>query len=270
MRAHFGDLLRLALLLHENHDLDASGEQYLLLLRFRPDNAGLHNNYGIVLLDQRRVDEAMGQFDEAQRLDPQMAEAHHNYAICLALKKNLDGAITEFHRALDLNPEEPHSHEWLGAALSQKGNVAEAMDEFQQAVEKNPKDARVHASLGGVLLQLKEEAGAIKELKLALELKPEDPEAANNLAWVYATADDPKLRNPVEALRLARIAVEKSPSPNPAYLDTLAEALVLNGKPAEALALEEKALALDPQNPELQSRMARFRQAAGPAPSSNN
>jgi Flp pilus assembly protein TadD len=112
------------------------------------------------------------------------------------------------------------------------------------------------------LMQLKDDSAAISHLKTALELQPDSADAENNLAWVYATSENPKLRNPAEALTLAHRAVETSPLPVPAFLDTLAEAQLLNGKRSEALATETRALALDPDNTELQSRLAHFREAA--------
>jgi Flp pilus assembly protein TadD len=111
-------------------------------------------------------------------------------------------------------------------------------------------------------MKFKDEFGAITEMKRALELKPDTAEAENNLAWLLATAEDHKLRNPEQSLSLARGAVKDAPRPNAAYLDTLAEALLLNGQVSEALSTEQQALALDPQNAEMQSRLAHFREAA--------
>ena len=53
-----------------------------------------------------------------------------------------------------------------------------------------------------------------------------------------------------------------SPAPNPAFLDTLAEAELLNGQRSDALAREMQAAQLDPDNPELQDRLQHFRDAA--------
>jgi len=47
-----------------------------------------------------------------------------------------------------------------------------------------------------------------------------------------------------------------------ALLDTLAEALLLNGQASEALITEERAVGLDPKNVELQTRFEYFRKAA--------
>lgn len=260
----YWDLNRLAGLLQENKELDAAAEQYVFLLRYRPEDADLHNDYGNVLLDQNRLDEALGEYNLALRFDPKMANAHHNIGLCLARRKNLDGAIDEFRLALELNPENPHTQIYLGTALGQRGDLNAAKEQFVLYIEKNPKDPAAHANLGYALDQLKDTPGAIKELQLALELQADFPEAENNLAWIYVTAEDHKLRNPAEALVLARKAVKGSATPNPAFLDTLAEALLLNGQPTEALKTERQAAALDPNNPEMQARLAHFQAACSP------
>jgi predicted Zn-dependent protease len=95
----------------------------------------------------------------------------------------------------------------------------------------------------------------------ALEMTPDEPGAENNLAWLYCTADNPKFRNPTEALRWAQHAVQMQPE-NASFLDTLAEAELLNGNAAQALETETKALTNDPENQEFQKRILRFREAA--------
>lgn len=261
VEARFGDEQRLANLLKEDRQLAAAAEQYIYLLRFKPDDAGLHNDYGNVLLDEKKLDDAISEYNESLRLEPEMSAAHNNIGLCLAMKKDLDGAITEFRQALELNPDEPHTQIYLGAALGQKGDLTGAREQFQEAIAKNPNDPVAHVQLAYALMQVKEESGAIDELKLALKLQPDSAEAENNLAWVYATAEDGKLRNPAESLAFARRAVKDSPQPNAAFLDTLAEALLLNGQAGEAFTIEKQALELDPQNPEMQSRLTHFRQA---------
>jgi len=263
IEARFWDLDRLAQLLKDTRQFEAAAEQYQFLLRYQPDNADLHNNYGNVLMDQHRLDEAIAEYNLALRFNPKLSSAYHNIGLCLSQQKNFQGAIDEFQRALDLNPEEPHTQIYLGLALGRQGLEKSAKEEFQQFIEKHPKDAGAHLDLAYALDQIHDTAGAIQELKTALELKPDSPDAENNLAWIYATADDPKLRNPAEALTLAQKAVKASPTPNPAFLDTLAEALLLNGEPLEALKIEKQVAALDPNNPDIPARLAHF-QAACP------
>jgi tetratricopeptide (TPR) repeat protein len=264
----WSDESNLAYYLEQDHDLGGAAEQYQYLLRFKPDDEGLHNDYGNVLMDQHHCDQAIGEYNEAVRLDPTVATPHHNTALCLATKKDLAGAVNEFREALQLDPDSPHSRVFLAEVLGQTGDLNTAMDEFHEVLKKDPNDLDAHAGLGFLYLQMKNEAQAVVELKKVLELKPDVPMAENNLAWIYATSEDQKLRNPSEALRLARQAIKTSPQPNSAFIDTLAEALLLNGKADEALVTETQAAHLDPDNPELKSRLARFREAANNSPHS--
>jgi tetratricopeptide (TPR) repeat protein len=251
----------LAYYLEQDHDLEGAAEQYQYLLRFKPDESSLHNDYGNVLMDQHLCDQAIGEYNEAVRLDPTVANPHHNTALCLAIKKDMAGAINEFREALQLDPDSPHSRLFLAEALGQTGDVNDAVNEFQEILKKDPNDPDAHGAFAFLYLQMKNDAQAVVELKKALELKPDVPMAENNLAWIYATSEDRKLRNPSDALRLAQQAVATSPEPNPAFIDTLAEALLLNGKADEALATETRAANLDPNNPQLRSRLEHFRDA---------
>jgi len=197
------DQTRLARLLKINGDLDGAAERYVYLLRFKPDDPELHNDYGMILSDQHRCGEAIAEFNESIRLSD-------------------NGTDTSYPRS----------------------NVAQC------------------------LVIQKDYAAATKELKSILGSAPNSPIAENNVAWIYATSDDPKIKNPAEALRLARLAVDSSPQPEPYMLDTLAEALLLNGKADEALAIEQKAVALDPSDAEFQSRLKHFQDAAKKSSSS--
>src|SRR5699024_829613 len=84
------------------------------------------------------------------------------------------------------------------------------------------------------------------------------PGMRNDLAWLCGRAGE----RPDEALKLAAAAVAASRD-NPAYLDTLAEGQFRRGNVAEAVRLEEKAIALSPANEFMKAQLPRFR--AGPA-----
>lgn len=83
----------------------------------------------------------------------------------------------------------------------------------------------------------------------------------NNAAWFLATSPEP-WRDPPEAVALARIAVDRTGGKEPAYLDTLAEALFANGQAREALEVELRARDLAPDAPYVATQMEKFRRAA--------
>ncbi|HKO03516.1 MAG TPA: hypothetical protein VJW51_02150, partial [Candidatus Acidoferrales bacterium] len=91
-----------------------------------------------------------------------------------------------------------------------------------------------------------------------------DAEAMNDVAWQYATSEDPAIRNPAAALDLARKAVSlEHEHPEPEHLDTLAEAYYLNAQYEDAVKTEEQALALSSgkEKESFQANLGRYREA---------
>ena len=86
------------------------------------------------------------------------------------------------------------------------------------------------------------------------DLFPDDPQAHNSLAWLAARSN----RKLDDALTHAQRAVELDPD-SAAYIDTLAEAYFAKGDRAKAIGLSEKAVALMPDDEELQGQLKRFK-----------
>jgi tetratricopeptide (TPR) repeat protein len=263
----------LARLLQSNGQLEESAAEFTDLLSTHSDDANLHDDYGVLLFAQHKLDEAAAEFREALRLEPDYATAHNNLALCLVRKKDFDAAIDHFRSAVASNPHDQRSRALLGMAYASKGDFASAISEIDQAIRENEQQPEPHAYLARVYILQKNEPSAISELKRALELQPDNSETENEYAWLLVTAADKTLRNPALALRHAEHAVsllQQAPQARPealgATLDTLAEAQLQTGHPAEALADEEKAVKLAPNNAEIQSRLQRFRDAAAAPP----
>jgi serine/threonine protein kinase/WD40 repeat protein len=91
------------------------------------------------------------------------------------------------------------------------------------------------------LLRSGKHAQALAALRQAVRIDPTAVEAHNALAWLLLTGP-PSLRNPQEALPLARKATELAPEDAPC-LNTLGVALYRADKAAEAVPMLEKSLA---------------------------
>jgi predicted Zn-dependent protease len=120
-----------------------------------------------------------------------------------------------------------------------KARFAEAL--IRQKIREQPNSGLWLQILGDLQYSLNQEQAARDSYEQALRLAPDNTEALNNLAWLLLTAQEPTLRNPEKALLLAEKAAAKTRTPQ--VLDTLATAYWANGNRAEALALEEEALA---------------------------
>ncbi len=115
---------------------------------------------------------------------------------------------------------------------------------LEKKLEQEPDNSLWLQLLGDLMQENRMEEKAIHAYERALKLTPMKPDLANNMAWLLLTARDRSLRDPVRALRLARIAAALSERGH--VLDTLAVALWANGRVEEAVATEIQAASLDP------------------------
>ncbi len=107
-------------------------------------------------------------------------------------------------------------------------------------IEKNPHDPELHTLLGDLYYEKKDWQKTIEAYDKAIILDPKNIHALNNLAWLFATCENKKFRNPGAALELAKEAANLSDKPH--ILDTLGESYFVNGYFKEAVAIEKKAL----------------------------
>ncbi len=113
---------------------------------------------------------------------------------------------------------------------------------LQEQLSKNPADLSLYENLAMLYHRMEDYGKARKVYEKILALDPNRPVSLNNLAWLLATADDPRMRNTKLALALAKKAVSMERSP--VYLDTLAEAYFVNGDRQEAVATIKEAISL--------------------------
>jgi len=174
--------------------------------------------------------------------------ARHHRKVYLALVAYvmvlLASALTLWQLPSDLLEQAPMTRL---AGLYQEKMVEEA---------DNPMWPRL---LGDLQHNRKEYGAAINAYEQALSLQPLQPDVMNNLAWLLLTAEVRLLRNPVRALMLARTAITLKQA---GYIwDTLATAYAANGLLAEAMAVQEQAIASDPVNaPYYRQQLEKYQQ----------
>ena len=67
-------------------------------------NLLIHNNLGLALAAQGKMDQAEAHYAEALRLNPNLAEPHNNWGLALAAQGKMDQAEAHYAEALRLNP----------------------------------------------------------------------------------------------------------------------------------------------------------------------
>jgi membrane associated rhomboid family serine protease/Tfp pilus assembly protein PilF len=220
----------------------------------------------------RQYDREHQCFQQALRLAPHEEAPHEELGAYYLTQKQYDQAIQEFQEAVRLSGGDDHARLGLGLAYQLKGDPQKAQAIFESVLGANPSTAEGqkllaanHVQLADLCAKQKLYPDAIKNYLEALRLMPDLPEAHNNLAWLYATCDDLKYRNPQAALEHAQKAVQLTDWKEGESIDTLAEAYFVSGDFEQAVEVQKKALAIDPGNTELQEHMERYRKAASSA-----
>ncbi len=218
----------------------------------------------------QQYDREFRSFQQALSLAPREEQPHEEMGSYYLTQKKYDQAIQEFQEAIRLTEGDDHPRLELGLAYQLKGDPQKAQQIFEEVLRKTPKTAQGkkllasnHVLLADLDAKQKLYGDAINNYQQALRLEPDFAEANNNLAWLYATCEDQKFRDPKAALDHAQRAVDLTQWKEGESIDTLAEAYFVSGDYHQAVEVQKKALALEPDNTELREHMARYRKAAG-------
>jgi Flp pilus assembly protein TadD len=263
---------------------DQATEQYRLALDMvlpHENPSLIFNNYGTALIACGRVEEAIAQYERALDLKPKYALAHYNYGNALASQSKYDEAATHYKKALEIQPDYPEAYNNLGNVLLDSRHADEAIAAYENALTIKPAYAEAHCNLAAALTDAGRLDEAIEHCQKALQLRPQYPKAGGNLqtatlrrqqiqqaltqqrellrqhpndakilnetAWILATNPNASIRNGTEAVSLARQAVQRTESRDPAFLKTLAAAYAESGQFSEAVETARQALELATQ-----------------------
>jgi tetratricopeptide (TPR) repeat protein len=114
-----------------------------------------------------------------------------------------------------------------GAYYAEK-EYASAIGAYERVLEIDPTHQQARYVIGHVYINAKEYAKAEEILSQLVDDYPEDFTLLNNLAWLYATAEDPAFRSGPKAVELAQKAMVLAPGDHHVW-STLAEAHYISG-----------------------------------------
>jgi tetratricopeptide (TPR) repeat protein len=189
-------------------------------------------------------DKAIADYSRAIELDPKLVNAWNNRGTCYSQLGQHDKAIADYSRAIDLNPMYVTCRFNRGVAYAQVGQHEKAVEDFSRVIELSPKGiggwayrGNAHLALGNhdkavadfsEVIKLDAKVGlawfrrgiahnglahfpeAVADYRKALTLLPADAGIHDALARLLATCLEPKLRDPAEAVKLAKKAIELS------------------------------------------------------------
>jgi len=174
------------------------------------DNAPMQAILGNALFKQGKAEEAGQHFAEALRIWPDNVTATGNLAMALVAQGKLEEAVDTCKATLKLQPREAKIRYLLGNILSQQGKCSEAIAEYETV----------------------------------LQFDPNYLFALNDLAWLLATAPDPRLRDGSAAVQLAEKVCQLSNYQVTTYVGTLAATYAEANRFDDAVKTAQKAVAL--------------------------
>jgi tetratricopeptide (TPR) repeat protein len=168
---------------------------------------------GDALLDNNKVDEAIGAYSVISHLDPHNFQAHQRLGNAYGLKSNVEAAIREDQLALAVNPKSAPVHQHLGWLYGISGSYNKAVEEANKALAIDPKYQDAYVVLGSALSEMKNYQPAIVALQKAVALDPSDFESCQALAATLGRKGDYK-----GAVVVFKKAIALRPKSVPAHL----------------------------------------------------
>jgi len=159
----------------------------------KSDEAIRRNNYGAELLKQGKLVEAITEFQRAVELDPSYVAAQRNLGYAYDRQGKVEEAVAAYRKAIELEPGDAVTRNNLGVLYDKKGMYGEAVGEFEKALQIDPANSTILKNLENARNSktvVQERSERIAKANREVEARPKDPQAAYNLARVYASFDE--------------------------------------------------------------------------------
>jgi putative PEP-CTERM system TPR-repeat lipoprotein len=242
--------MRLADVHMANKDKEAAAQSLRKALEIKPDLQQAQRGSIMLDVDSKNIQGALTTARNMQKQAPKEAMGYVLEGDIQASQKNWGAASAAYQNGLK-QVKSPELAIKLHSVLLASNKAAEA-EKFAASWQKDsPKDAAFVLYLGDGAIARKDFAGAEKLYNAVIKMQANNAVAYNNLAWVTAKLGKEG------AIALAEKANTLAPN-QPAFMDTLAVLLSDKGDYAKAVELQNKVVALQPQNPLFKLNLAKI------------
>ena len=175
-------LIQQAIKFHSEGNTSEAIKNYQYCINQGFNDYRVFSNYGAILKDLGKLQEAEISVRKAIEIEPGLADAHSNLAGILKDLGKLKEAELSLRKAIKLKPGFADAHYNLGLILRDLGKFQDAELSQIKAIKQKPDFAMAYSSLGNILKDLGKLKEAELSLRKAIKLKPELANSHYNLA----------------------------------------------------------------------------------------
>ncbi len=172
-----------------------------------------HLSKGIILLSQRKFDEAIEECQESITIDKDNPLALYYLGRIYTDKKEFDKADEYLRKAAESESELASAYTGLGVNYLLQGNIGESFKNYNKALEIDQDEHMARMGLATIFIGLKGYDNAIEQFKLVIKKIPTFIRAHQNLAALYLQLERFK-----DAIEQSNEILKINPNIAPAYL----------------------------------------------------
>ncbi|KAG0747734.1 hypothetical protein G6F57_004561 [Rhizopus arrhizus] len=200
-----------------------------------------------IYMEQGDIESTYKQFDEAIAINPSDPDIYYHRGQVNYISGQFDAAAKDYSESIKLDDSFVYAHIQLGVVQYKLGSVSSSMSTFNNTLKKFANSTDVHNYYGELLVDQQKLTEAIDMFSKAITLDPKNPLPYINKAMLMYQV----MGNVDEATQLCKDALEVDPACD-AAVASLAQILLEQGKPEEALKYYEIAIDLARTQAELE------------------
>ena len=180
-------------------------------LQLEPNNAKYYNSRGVTLHDLTRYDDALNDKTKAIELEPNNAEYYSSRGATLHKLKRFKDALYDENKAIELEPNNARYYYNRGVTFQWLNRHEDALKDENKAIELKPNNASYYNCRATVYWRLKHNEDARKDIERAMLIEPNNRTYQAYFAYSHYKVKDydqaldhcTKLGNDVDSLYLA-------------------------------------------------------------------
>jgi tetratricopeptide (TPR) repeat protein len=198
-----------------------------------------------LLVDLKRMPEALKRLDEVSAKDPKNAFAPNIKGEVLLTQKDAAGAQDAFKMAIERAPTWFTPYRGLAAAQLVAKDPEAALATLRKAEAAVAEPDQAGVEIASYLESVGKTDDAIREYDAIVRRNPQSDIAANNLAMLLVTYE----KDAASLDRAKSLSARFSDSPNPSFLDTYGWVLFKHGDAAASVSILQRVVSKSPDTP---------------------